>query len=87
MTRILCPLLVGLVVITSLAITMTRHQSRKLFVELQALEQRQDAMNDEWGRLQLEQATLGTHGRIEERARSALNMTMPSVADVIIVTA
>ena len=86
MTRILCPLLVGLVVITSLAITMTRHQSRKLFVELQALEQRQDAMNDEWGRLQLEQATLGTHGRIEERARSALNMTMPSVADVIIVT-
>ncbi|MGH8490887.1 MAG: cell division protein FtsL [Gammaproteobacteria bacterium] len=86
MTRILCPLLVGLVVITSLAITMTRHQSRKLFVELQALEQGQDAMNDEWGRLQLEQATLGTHGRIEERARSALNMTMPSVADVIIVT-
>ncbi|MGH8468144.1 MAG: cell division protein FtsL [Gammaproteobacteria bacterium] len=86
MTRILCPLLVGLVVITALAITMTRHQSRKLFVELQALEQRRDAMNDEWGRLQLEQATLGTHGRIEERARSALNMTMPSVADVIIVT-
>ncbi|MGH8525754.1 MAG: cell division protein FtsL [Gammaproteobacteria bacterium] len=86
MMRILCPLLVGLVVITSLAITMTRHQSRKLFVELQALEQRHDAMNDEWGRLQLEQATLGTHGRIEERARSALNMTMPSVADVIIVT-
>lgn len=86
MMRILCPLLVGLVVITSLAITMTRHQSRKLFVELQALEQGHDAMNDEWGRLQLEQATLGTHGRIEERARSALNMTMPSVADVIIVT-
>ncbi len=86
MTRVLCPLLVGLVVITSLAITMTRHQSRKLFVELQALEQRHDAMNDEWGQLQLEQATLGTHGRIEERARSALNMTMPSVADVIIVT-
>ena len=86
MTRILCPLLVGMVVITSLAITMTRHQSRKLFVELQALEQEHDAMNDEWGRLQLEQATLGTHGRIEERARSALNMTMPSVADVIIVT-
>ncbi len=86
MTRILCPLLVGLVVITSLAITMTRHQSRKVFVELQALEQGQDAMNDEWGRLQLEQATLGTHGRIEARARGALNMTRPSVADVIIVT-
>ncbi|MGH8509154.1 MAG: cell division protein FtsL [Gammaproteobacteria bacterium] len=86
MTRILCSLLVGLVVITSLAIAMTRHQSRKLFVELQALEQRRDAMNDEWGRLQLEQATLGTHGRIEERARGALNMTVPSVADVIILT-
>lgn len=86
MRRFLSPVLLGLIVATAIAVTITRHQCRTLFGELQALEERRDAMNDEWGRLQLEQATLATHGRIEERARSALNLTLPSAGDVIIVT-
>jgi cell division protein FtsL len=66
-------------------VVLARHQSRKLFVELQALEQQRDAMNDEWGQLLLEQATWGTHGRVEDIARTKLGMMVPSTGTVILV--
>jgi cell division protein FtsL len=75
-----------LVFISALAIVLTRHQSRKLFVELQALEKQRDAMDEEWGQLQLEQATWGTHVRIEELARRKLGMTVPPAEAIVLIT-
>lgn len=77
--------LVAAVFTSAMAVVLARHQNRKLFVELQALNQQRDALNDEWGRLQLEQATWGAHGRVEDLARSKLGMTVPMADQIILV--
>ena len=59
------------IIVTSLAVVYSRHQDRKLFIELQALGYEQDAMDVEYGQLQLEQGTLTTHGKVEHAARTA----------------
>lgn len=70
---------------SALAVVLARHESRKAFVELQQIEAERDAMQEEWGRLQLEQATWGTHGRVEELARAELQMTQPAPDKIVLV--
>lgn len=74
-----------IVLASSLGVVYAKHQSRKLFVELDALKIERDEMNVEWGRLQLEQSTLVTHGRIERTAKKRLGMVTPEYAQVLIV--
>ncbi len=69
---------------SAIAIVLTRHETRRLFVELQALQAGRDAMNDDWGRLQLEEATLGRHIRVETFARTKLGMTSPGSGSVVV---
>lgn len=77
--------LAALVFATALAVVFSTHTSRKLFVEMEALLQVRDDLNAEWGRLQLEQSTWATHGRIERAASDKLDMVIPSPGAVVIV--
>ena len=78
-----CVAMLALVVLASaLAVVYTRHESRKLFIEMQALQQVRDDMDVEWGQLQLEQSTWATHSRIDPIAREQLKMSAPT-PDVI----
>lgn len=83
--RMLFTLLAGAVFVTALGVVYTQHQARKSFVELQALQAVRDELNIEWGRLQLEQSTWATHGRIEVIARDKLEMMIPPPAAVVLV--
>ena len=78
-------LLVVFVVGSALVVVYAKHESRKLFSELQNLKREQDRMDVEWGMLQLEQSAWATHGRIEEIARKRLGMQMPSSNEVVII--
>ncbi len=78
-------LLIIAVLASALGVVAGRHESRKAFVELQALERERDAMNEEWGQLQLEQATWGTHARVEELARQRLDMWPPPPESTLLV--
>lgn len=78
-------LLAFVVLASSLAVVYAKHQSRKMFVELDTLKKQRDEMNIEWGRLQLEQSTLATHSRIEESAKKRLDMITPEYEEVLIV--
>jgi cell division protein FtsL len=62
-----------------------RHEARKLFVELQALERARDELNIEWGRLRIEQGMLATHARVERLATEKLGMHLPAASDVSVV--
>ncbi|MDP1708590.1 MAG: cell division protein FtsL [Gammaproteobacteria bacterium] len=62
---------------SALAVVYARHEGRKLFIELQALQQVRDDMDVEWGQLQLEQSTWATHSRIDPIAREQLEMSVP----------
>jgi cell division protein FtsL len=77
--------LAALVFATALAVVFSTHTSRKLFVEMEELLQVRDDLNAEWGRLQLEQSTWATHGRIEQAASDKLDMVIPSPGAVVIV--
>jgi len=70
---------------TALQLVTTRHESRKAFAELEELGKHHDRMMEEWGRLQLEEATWGTHGRVEELARAELDMTRPEINRIVLV--
>ena len=74
-----------IVLASSLGVVYTKHQSRKLFVELDVLKKERDEMNVEWGQLQLEQSTLATHGRIERAAKKRLGMETPEYEQILIV--
>jgi cell division protein FtsL len=73
------------IIATSLVVVYSRHQDRKLFIELQALGYDKDAMDVEYGQLQLEQSTLTTHGKVEQAARTRLGMVSPSPQQVQII--
>jgi cell division protein FtsL len=51
---------------------------------LQGLQAERDAMNVEWGQLQLEQSTHTTHGKVENAARQRLGMQIPGPQQVMI---
>ncbi|MEJ2631606.1 MAG: cell division protein FtsL [Acidihalobacter sp.] len=78
--------LLALVMISALAVVYSTHETRQLFVELEQLNARRDAMNVEWGRLELEQSAWATHARVERLARGTLQMVMPNGSDTVYVT-
>ena len=72
-------------VMSALALVYTKHESRKLFVELEALTNERDELNIEWGQLQIEQSTWATHGRIEQVAADKLSLVRPDPDDVYVI--
>lgn len=70
---------------SALAVVAARHGNRTAFLELRELEALRDALEVEWGQLQLEQSAWATHGRIEQMAREQLNMVIPAEGDVVVV--
>ncbi len=72
-------------VLSSIALVYTKHESRKLFVELEALTHERDQLNIEWGQLQIEQSTWATHARIEKVATDDLSLSRPLSTDVYVI--
>lgn len=85
MSRILLVVLLACTIATAIGVVYTRHHHRQLFVELTQLEHERDELNIEFGRLQLEQATLGQATRVDEQARERLGMKSPEAADIVVV--
>lgn len=78
-------LLAGLVLVlmaSAVAAVYAKHQTRKQFVELQGLVAERDRLEMDWGRLQLERSTLGSHARVEQLARERLDMRTPEPAEI-----
>ncbi len=73
------------VLISALASVYAKHQSRKLFVEVQGLVAERDHLEMDWGRLQIEQSTQANHARVESIARERLSMHTPTPDDVKLV--
>ncbi|TFG86425.1 MAG: cell division protein FtsL [Chromatiales bacterium] len=77
--------LAAAVLISALASVYAKHQSRKLFVEMQGLVAERDRLEIDWGRLQIEQSTQANHARVESIARERLSMRTPTPDDVKLV--
>lgn len=77
--------LVLAVMATATGVVYAKYASRKYFVELQGLRKARDAVDVEWGRLQLEQSTWATHGRVEQIAREKLKMRIPEAGEIVLI--
>ena len=62
------------VIASAVASIYARHESRKLFTELQSLNTERDQLEMDWGRLQIEQSTWSSHARVEKLAREQMGM-------------
>jgi len=70
---------------SAISVIYTKHQSRVEFVALQQLEQRRDHLDEEWGRLLLEQSTWASPGRVEREAKNKLSMIVPTADRVVVI--
>ncbi len=72
-------------VISAVALIYVKHESRKIFVELEQLTTARDELNIEWGQLQIEQSTWATHARIEKVAREQLSLVRPKSTEIYVI--
>jgi cell division protein FtsL len=72
-------------VVSALALIFTKHESRKIFIELEQLTTERDKLNIEWGQLQIEQSTWATHARIEKVAIEELSLQRPRSTEIYVI--
>jgi cell division protein FtsL len=77
--------LLALLVACALSLVTSRHQARKLFVDLEREQARSRAYEIEHGQLQLEQSTWAMPARVEKIAREQLRMQLPGPGRVEVV--
>ena len=77
--------LLAALVACALSLVTSRHQARKLFVELEREQTLARAYDVEYGQLQLEQSTWATPARIEKIAREQLKMLLPGPGRIQVV--
>ncbi|MEP7275329.1 MAG: cell division protein FtsL [Betaproteobacteria bacterium] len=80
-------ILLGALVACALSLVTSRHDARRLFVELERGGASLRQLDIEYGQLQLEQSTWGMPARVEKIARENLRMQLPPAARVEIVDA
>ena len=61
------------------------HQKRILFIEYQGLIKERDALKTEWKRIQVELSELSSGLRLEDIARSKINMSIPDPSEINII--
>ena len=85
MSRLLLVAMILASIASAIGVVYARHRHRLLFVELAKLEKVRDELNIEFGRLQLEQATVAESNRIDQIARLRLGMKFPEAGDIVVV--
>jgi len=78
---ILVPVLLFLVLASSIAVVQSSHKSRRQFSELQELRREAMALEEEWGRLLLEQSTWASPDRVQRLAEDELQMRPPDMRE------
>jgi cell division protein FtsL len=80
-------LLLAVLVLCALSLVTSRHQARKLFVELEREQAKARSYETEYGQLQLEQSTWAMPARVEKIAREQLRMQIPGPGRIDVVPA
>ena len=74
-----------LIVVSAFGVIQTSHACRQLYAQLQILEASRWYMEEDFGRLLLEQSTWASYHRIERVAGRELNMKPPGIANMRLV--
>ena len=79
-------ILMSLTMCSGLAVVLKEHQNRTTFNELQELKDQRNELEVKWGQLLIEQSTFGVEGRVEQKAIKELQMQLPTLAEIIMVS-
>ena len=71
-------ILVSAVLVSAISVVAMQHEARAVFMEIEQLKKQRDLLNEEWGRLQIEQSTWSLDDRIERMVREDLDMLVPN---------
>ena len=71
---------------SALGLVNAQHKARKLYIELEQLNQAAKQFDQEYGQLQLEQSTWAMHSCIELIAAQALQMQVPDATRIQVVS-
>jgi cell division protein FtsL len=80
-------LLLCMLIACALSLVTSRHQARRLTVELEREQARARQFDIEYGQLSLEQSTWGMPARVDKIARDTLHMQLPASSRVEVVEA
>ncbi|WP_058553833.1 cell division protein FtsL [Thiohalocapsa sp. ML1] len=73
------------VLVSGVAVIYVKYLTRQEFSALQQVRAARDSLDVEWGRLQIQEAALTSHTRVEDSARTRLDMIMPAGGEVRVV--
>jgi cell division protein FtsL len=76
MSRLNAVLALALIV-CALAVIQAQHRARTYFVELERLKKEARVLDEQWGKLQLEQGTWANPARVDTLARTRLGLVAP----------
>ncbi|HYN53469.1 MAG TPA: cell division protein FtsL [Methylotenera sp.] len=85
MTRLNLILFFALI-FSGLGLVNSQHKARKLYIELEQINDAAKQYDQEYGQLQLEQSTWAMHSRVELIASQRLQMQVPDATRVQVVT-
>ena len=71
--------LAGFILLSSFVVIHSTHACRELYAQLQVLESSSWYLQEDYGRLLLEQSTWASHHRVEKVARGDLGMRAPDL--------
>lgn len=67
---------------TAMAVIYSTHLSRHLYSDWQQLQQQRYGLEEQWGRLLLEQSTWAAPDRVHRMALEQMNMKSPTVGEL-----
>ena len=73
--------------VAAIGLVTSQHKARKLFAELEREQARAQALDVEWGQLQLEQSTWAMHSRVAKLAGERLRMRQADAKRTVVVGA
>ena len=79
-------MLLMLLMTSGISVVYLTHRDRVLFNELQVLKDQANEIDVQWGQLLIEQSTLGLGGRVEQRAADLLDMQIPEIEKIVMVS-
>ncbi|WP_108126023.1 cell division protein FtsL [Saccharospirillum mangrovi] len=75
--RLLTLVLLVLVLVSAFSVVGVTYQSRVRYAQLESMRQQGQSLEEQWGRLLLEESAFSSPARVERLAREQLKMTEP----------
>ena len=85
MTRLNLTLFFVLIAV-ALGVVTSQHKARKLYFELEQMQNLAKSYDTEYGQLQLEQSTWAMHSKVEEFATKKLQMQVPDAKRIQVIS-